>query len=67
MKICVIGGTGQQGYQQVLASLEQGYEVEAVGQSRALSQRTKLNDEKLSWHKADLAYGAFQGGHAASN
>lgn len=55
MKICVIGGTGQQGYQQVLASLEQGYEVEAVGQSRALSQRTKLNDEKLSWHKADLA------------
>ena len=48
-------------------SLEQGYEVEAVGQSRALSQRTKLNDEKLSWHKADLAYGAFQGGHAPSN
>ena len=39
MKLCVIGGTGQQGYQQVLAGLEQGFEVVAVGQSRTLSRR----------------------------
>ena len=25
MKLCIIGGTGQQGYQQVLAGLEQGH------------------------------------------
>ena len=35
MKICVIGGTGQQGYLQVLASLEQGYEV-TIGGPEAL-------------------------------
>ena len=54
MKLCVIGGTGQQGYQQVLAALEQGCEVAAVGQSRTLSREAKLKDEKLSWHRADL-------------
>ena len=54
MKLCVIGGTGQQGYQQVLAGLEQGFEVVAVGQSRALSREAKLKNEKLSWQKADL-------------
>ena len=54
MKICIIGGTGQQGYQQVLAALEQGCEVAAVGQSRTLSREAKLKDEKLSWQKADL-------------
>ena len=54
MKICIIGGTGQQGYQQVLAALEQGCEVAAVGQSRTLSREAKLKDEKLSWLKADL-------------
>lgn len=52
MKICVIGGTGQQGYQQVLACLEQGYEV-----ARHLSTR-------LGQH---LACGGFRGGHAPSN
>ena len=55
MKLCVIGGTGQQGYQQVLAGLEQGHEVVAVGQSRALSHQAKLKNENLSWKKADLA------------
>ena len=55
MKLCVIGGTGQQGYQQVLAGLEQGFEVVAVGQSRALSHQAKLKNENLSWQKADLA------------
>ena len=54
MKLCVIGGTGQQGYQQVLAGLEQGFEVIAVGQSRALSRQAKLKNKNLSWHKADL-------------
>lgn len=55
MKLCVIGGTGQQGYQQVLAGLEQGFEVIAVGQSRALSHQAKLKNKNLSWYKADLA------------
>lgn len=55
MKICVIGGTGQQGYEQVLAALEQGCEVVAVGQSRSESRKADLNAEKLSWHKADLS------------
>ena len=55
MKLCVIGGTGQQGYHQVLAGLEQGYEVVAVGQSRTLSREAKLKDKKLNWHTADLA------------
>lgn len=55
MKICVIGGTGQQGYEQVIAGLEKGYEVVAVGRSRSESRQAKLNSEKLSWHKADLA------------
>ena len=55
MKLCVIGGTGQQGYQQVLAGLEQGHEVVDVGQSRALSHQAKLKNENLSWKKADLA------------
>ncbi|EJW21160.1 hypothetical protein IMCC14465_09560 [alpha proteobacterium IMCC14465] len=55
MRICVIGGTGQQGYEQVIAGLEKGYEVVAVGRSRSESRQTKLNSEKISWHKADLA------------
>ena len=51
MKLCVIGGTGQQGYQQVLAGLEQGFEVVAVGQSRALSREAKLKMKNLAGKK----------------
>ena len=42
MRICVIGGTGQQGYEQVIAGLEKGYEVVAVGRSRSESRPDKI-------------------------
>ena len=58
MKLCIIGGTGQQGYQQVLAGLEQGHEVVAVGQSRALSHQAKLKNENLKCQTDPLQYSA---------
>ena len=49
MKICVIGGTGRQGYQQVLAGLEQGYEVVAIGQSSTQSEQADAKKYLMNW------------------
>ncbi|MGC6476074.1 MAG: SDR family oxidoreductase [Parvibaculales bacterium] len=55
MRICIIGGTGQQGYEQVIASLEHGYHVTAIGQSRSKERQERLTSEKLEWRQANLS------------
>ena len=55
MRICIIGGTGQQGYEQVIASLENGYHVTAIGQSRSKECHERLTSEKLEWRQANLS------------
>jgi uncharacterized protein YbjT (DUF2867 family) len=60
-KLCVIGGTGQQGYQQVLTAARAGQPVTAIGKSRI--DQIRANDmtgdmkAAISWCRADLLDG----------